>query len=169
MTTPKDYLVPVGRKYRTLVSAEDFEVVSTFRWLAKFCKETKTHYAARFVVQDGRKRLVFLHRFLLGLTHRDGKIVDHINGDTLDNRRSNLRIVTSAQNSYNSKIERSSLSGVKGVIPRFKNGKQLSTFRAYIYKNYKRIDLGSHPTIELAIAARRGAEIALFGEYRRMK
>lgn len=43
----------------------------------------------------------FMHRIVLGLKKGDGILVDHINGDGLDNRRANLRLVTPAQNAQN--------------------------------------------------------------------
>ncbi len=51
-----------------------------------------------------------------------GMIVDHINGDTLDNRRANLRVCTMAQNVRNRKKPRTNTSGYKGVhwMPRHK-------------------------------------------------
>jgi hypothetical protein len=52
-------------------------------------------------VRSTRGRLDYLHRTILGLTPDDPRKGDHINGDTLDNRRTNLRIVTPAQNAQN--------------------------------------------------------------------
>jgi hypothetical protein len=67
----------------------------------------------------------------------DGYVVDHINGDGLDNRRSNLRLATVAQNAWNSK-KRNPRSGYKGVW--FAKDKRL--WRAAIVCNRKRIHLG---------------------------
>lgn len=56
------------------------------------------HGQRYYVIGTGR---IKLHRAVLGLDFGDGRLVDHINGDTLDNRRANLRIVTTAQNAQN--------------------------------------------------------------------
>lgn len=48
-----------------------------------------------------RGRRQFMHRVICGLEPGDRRVVDHINGDTLDNRRANLRVVTPAQNAQN--------------------------------------------------------------------
>lgn len=45
----------------------------------------------------------------------DGMFVDHVNGETLDNRKTNLRLVTHAQNQYNRRIPNTNTSGYKGV------------------------------------------------------
>lgn len=55
-----------------------------------------------------------MHRELLGLER--GREVDHINGDTLDNRRANLRAVTHAQNMQNRKLHKNNTSGIRGVM-----------------------------------------------------
>lgn len=52
-------------------------------------------------VDRGAHRGMGMHRLIMGLEHSDGLEVDHINGDRLDNRRSNLRVVTHAENAQN--------------------------------------------------------------------
>jgi hypothetical protein len=61
---------------------------------------------------------IMMHRELLGLVHLDGKQGDHINRDRLDNRRANLRVVTSADNSRNTGSRRNSSSKYRGVCLR---------------------------------------------------
>lgn len=60
---------------------------------------------------------VLLHRAVLGLGPDDRRKGDHISGDTLDNRRANLRVVTDAQNGQNQGTRRDSVSGYRGVFP----------------------------------------------------
>lgn len=52
------------------------------------------------------KRIYVLSRVIMGLEHGDPRVVDHINGNTLDNRKENLRIATRAENSVNTKRRR---------------------------------------------------------------
>jgi hypothetical protein len=80
-----------------LVDDEDYENVMRFRWYSLF------DYNRYRAIRTDSQRTIYLHRFILGLTFFDKKIVDHINGDGLDNRRENLRIVTHRQNILNRK------------------------------------------------------------------
>jgi hypothetical protein len=73
-------------------------------------------YARRTVREDGGFRLYILHRVILGLAHGDPREGDHINLDKLDNRRSNLRIVTGAQNRQNRPSSAGSSSRFRGVF-----------------------------------------------------
>jgi hypothetical protein len=104
------------------------------------------------------KKGIPLHQFLLKT-----KGIDHINGDSLDNRRNNLRVCTNQQNSFNQKTKVTNTSGYKGVSFQKKN----NTYRAYIVKNNKQIHLGSFIKKEDAYKIRQKAEITMFGEYRR--
>lgn len=81
--------VPVGSTF-ALVDADDLELVSVCKW-----RLHEWGYAIGF------SRGIRMHRLILGLERGDPRLGDHINRDKLDNRRSNLRIVTPAQNSQN--------------------------------------------------------------------
>ncbi len=61
----------------------------------------RTRYAARDAYSAGKRTHMYLHRAVLGLLPGDPRYVDHINGDGLDNRRENLRLVAHQQNSFN--------------------------------------------------------------------
>jgi hypothetical protein len=123
-----------------LVSDEDFERLSKYKWYLN-----DSGYAITFSWDSKRKKSVHfrLHRILLGLT--DPKIqVDHINGNRIDNRRENLRIVTNAINSRNKTVPSKSNTGYYGVSFKKKQNK----YRTYIFYNYKQIYLGTYDTAE---------------------
>lgn len=61
------------------------------------------------------KKSLWMHRVIMGLDFGDKRQVDHINHDTLDNRRSNLRISSHAENQRNSRKPKNNTSGYKGV------------------------------------------------------
>lgn len=82
-----------------LVDQADYDRLNQYRW---FPAGTNNGYAGRSVTRNGKSRVCYLHRELLAPA--PGLVVDHANGDTLDNRRSNLRICTKAQNSANRKV-----------------------------------------------------------------
>ncbi len=107
---------------------------------------------------NGKKH--FLHRFLLGLHEEEytlQKVVDHINGDSLDNRIENLRICTQKENMCNIR-KKSSIVGVSW----YKAGNQWS---ARAMHNYKPIHIGYFNTYEEAIYARVKWEKENFGDY----
>lgn len=106
------------------------------------------------------KENISLHRFIMNCP--DDMVVDHINHNPLDNRKSNLRICTQHQNTINRGIRSNNNSGIVGVIWNESRKKWI----AYIRYNKKGITLGYFKTKEEAIEKRKQAEIDLFGEYR---
>lgn len=91
----------------------------------------------------------------------DGRYVDHINGKTFDNRKSNLRIVNKSQNAMNKGLQNNNTSGVTGVYWH----KQSSKWIAYITVDGEYIYLGSYDNFEDAVKVRKEAEEKHFGEY----
>jgi hypothetical protein len=104
----KCWKIPLTRGKVAYVSEEDYERVSKYKWLCM-----GHGYAARSRRKDeGKKGIVYMHRFILGV--EDGE-VDHVDGDRLDNRRENLRLVTHSQNLMNQKPQNGRSSKYKGV------------------------------------------------------
>lgn len=153
--------IPLTNGKVALVDSGDYERVVQFKWNARLDKRIGTYYARRHSVQENYKRhTVTMHRFIMGLELGDTRTVDHINHDTLDNRRSNLRIATHAQNCINRKNNRVK-SGCRGVS--FCNRDK--AWIASITVNQKRIFLGYTRNFEEAVALRKNAERVYFGEF----
>lgn len=138
-----------------MVDKEDFDNVSKWTWY-----ETSYGY---MMTRVAAKKQIFLHRFICGQTSplTDEYVVDHINRNTLDNRRSNLRVTSSYGNARNHSLSKSNSSGVTGVSY-YKPGNK---YRAYIQDNDKFVSLGYFDTLDDAIAARKEAEGRIYGEY----
>jgi len=85
--------------------------------------------------------------------------VDHINHDRLDNRLSNLRSVTQAENGRNRSMSKANKSGHCGI--REYKGRRASTWQAMIRNDNKQIHLGTFKTLAKAIAVRKAAEVEL--------
>ena len=105
---------------------------------------------------ETRGRIIELHRWLMG--EPEGLYIDHINGDTLDNRRSNLRAIKNSTNIRNGKVRTNNKSGVTGVRFRADRNKWCATIRV----DYKVISLGHFKLFEDAVVARKRAEEKYF-------
>ena len=101
----------------TVVDLDDFSILmdGKGRWIAAKVKpNSNSLYVVRGIGGRANRQFQLMHRVILGL--RDSRIQsDHKNGDTLDNRRSNLRPSTQVQNSRNVKRRSNGTSKFKGV------------------------------------------------------
>lgn len=132
-----------------IISKSDLHVVSKYTWCL-----SKTGYP----VANINNKVIKLHRYILSPS--ENQIVDHINGNTLDNRRENLRFCTSSQNAKNCKLSKNSSLPYPG-IKITADGK----FKARITVNRKEIHLGHFSTLDEAIQARKSAELKYYGEF----
>jgi hypothetical protein len=92
--------IPLPKGKVALVSDEDYERVAAFKWCASLESRGTKWYAIRRVTVNGKAVKIRMHRFVMGLPPggEDGRVVDHLNHDSLDNRRENLEIVTQEEN-----------------------------------------------------------------------
>lgn len=149
--------IKLTKDKHALVDDSDYELLNKWKWLFG-----GRRYAARnthFRDKNGKRhtRVVWMHREILNTSK--GLFTDHINGDGLDNQKSNLRVVTKQQNSWNLKIPTHNTSGIKGVFWR-KN-----RWEAAIHKNNKKQYLGRFKELREAISAYNNASLKLFGKY----
>lgn len=149
-----DVSTPKNPSLYVIIDLEDLPKVSSGRkWHAK--KESGIFYASRNTPEKTER----MHRIIMNA--KPGEIVDHINGNGLDNRKKNLRIVSKSQNSSNSKLNCNSSSGYKGVHKRSDCGK----WQARIQVNKKTIHLGYREDPKEAAKLYDEAAIKYFGEY----
>ena len=100
--------IPLTRGLFAVVDDDDYEKVASVKWQASKDKraERTVYYPVHGYRENGKTRILPLTHFIL--SPPKGMQVDHINGDTLDNRRENLRIVTPRENCQNLHIKKSS-------------------------------------------------------------
>jgi hypothetical protein len=165
MPTPsEDYrTIPLSKGQTAIVSSSDYEWLNQWTWYAQWNPKTRTFYAVCFVNAGGKKIKTYMHRFILGLQNGDKRQGDHDNHDTLDNRRSNLRVATHAQNQHNKFVSRDNLSGLKGVSFHKKSGLWFSRIMCNRIPRH----LGYFRTPEAAYGAYCAAEKEFFGEFAR--
>lgn len=114
-------IITLNHGYQAIVDDDVFETINKHRWLING-RQTKP-YASRVSGSRGNKKKYFMHRVIIGATPGDGVVVDHINGNTLDNRRSNLRVCCHKDNMKNQAGRKKSTSIFKGVSRDEKNKK----------------------------------------------
>lgn len=136
-----------------LVDDCDYIELSKHKWRAKKfvgCKKTGSIYFYAIRVKDGKQ--LFMHRQILNAPI--GMVVDHQNKDTLDNRRSNIRVCDYSTNLMNRDIGASNKTGCMGVS--FYKGR--GKYVAEIKVNGKKISLGSFVNLSDAVEIRKMAE-----------
>jgi hypothetical protein len=138
------------------IDDDDFDRVAKINWVPVLCgKKTKKVYVMGWCKE--KKRNFYMHRLLT--MANSGQLVDHINGNPLDNRKANLRICTPTENCGNMRCNVGK-SGFRGV-EKTRSGK----FRAYIQMHYKNMHLGVKETAEEAARLYDFAAIRHFGEF----
>lgn len=155
--------IPLSQGQFSLLDEGDYEKYGLKKWCAQYSPFTKSFYAVRneTVAFKTIKRF-YLHRFVCGLTDDDERDVDHINHDTLDNRKSNLRVATRSQNCQNS--HRGGVRSKSGLRGAYLHSNKTHWY-SVISVNGKRVYLGTHSTKEEAAAAYREAARRLHGDF----
>lgn len=151
----------------TIVDDDLFDWLSQWKWYAQ--EHAPGSRGRRFYVRrqanfEGRRTVFLLHRVVAGAP--EGLLVDHVNGDTLDNRRANLRLATFRQNTVNA-YRPPSATGFRGVRPpNPANGTY--RFRANIRHDNKTVTVGWADTAEEAARLYDAAARRLHGEFARL-
>lgn len=150
--------IPLTRGKEAVIDAQDAHLVSGFNWYADL--NNGIWYAKR-TINGPLARTVKMHRVLMG--DPDGLCVDHRDCDGLNNRRSNLRTATVAENNQNHRTRANNTSGFKGVSLH----KRSQRWQASIWIHGKIRHLGSFDTAEAAHLAYAAASAQLHGDFGR--
>lgn len=146
--------IQLTQGFVAMVDDEDYEWLSKFKWCAK--KDGGRVYANRARRANGKPSTVTMHQEIMKTS--PGVRGDHIDGNGLNNQRSNLRTATQTQNRWN-------------TVRLNKNNTSTATGVQWLKSRNRWIAVISHKTIGLfrtfegAKVARRLAEIALYGEF----
>lgn len=140
-----------------LFDSSDWSLIDKYRLRVN----PKNGYVMSFKYGNGKSKTLYLSRIVMGVTDTNVH-VDHINRNKLDNRRSNLRIATPAQNSYNKDKHRGA-SKYKGVMTICDRGS--TRIIARVVHNKKQHYLGTFETHEAAALAYNEAALKYHGEF----
>ncbi len=140
-----------------LISEEDYEWASKFTWYLNKSADGKI-YVCRY--EDNKR--IYIHREITDCPK--GLVVDHANGNTLDNRRQNLRVCSQRNNMRNKQV--ASLTGFKGVTLQ-RGGQGRVYYKARITENgdCEEMHLGNYATAILAAEAYDRAALLFFGPF----
>jgi len=152
--------IPLTKGQVAIVDDEDYESLARLKWQAHHAGGRGGYYACHSFNQGGKVRSLWMHLVILDAP--EGTEGDHINHNTLDNRRHNLRLATTRQNHQNMrKALRPSSSRYKGVGWRPSRRK----WHARILANGRRLHLGYFRTEHEAATAYNKAALHHFGEF----
>ena len=132
---------------KAIIDVDDVDKVKDIKW----CYD-------RYVRNTTMK--ILLHRLITNCS--DDYVVDHINGNVLDNRKSNLRFCSISQNAMNQKLSSRNKSGHKGIFW----DKNRNKWRVTISINKRPVMVGRYDTIEEALMARDEAEDRYYQDYK---
>ena len=148
--------IPLTRGKVALVDDDDFEELNQYKWYVH--NEHGYFYAARGMLVEGKVKTIRMHRQIMNAF--DAILIDHKDGNGLNNQRYNIRVCTYAENAYNQKIKKHS-SIFKGVGWR----EVRKRWRASIRFNDKLKELGLFKSeIDAALVYDNKAR-ELFGEF----
>lgn len=158
-----DYVVMYTTKDEPFfVDKEDFDKVKNICW--------SKNNGGYLTGNAGNRKIVMLHRYIMDAP--DDMLVDHVHGSETkhDNRRSNLRLATRAQNQMNVKLSVNNTSGCTGVYYKKDMNKWIAQIGIGRYEDTGKVRckyLGAYENIEDAIKARKEAEEQYYGEFSR--
>lgn len=144
----------------TLKGEEFYFDLEDYDKIKDYCWNLHDEYIEANSLNKGTKNLK-MHRFIMGVTDFNTK-VDHIHHKKHDNRKSELRVCSNAENCANHVIHSNNTSGKSGISYR----KDSNNWRVRLWKNFKCYNIGSFIDYEEAVIARDKAEIKYFEEYR---
>lgn len=157
-------LIALSQGKFAIVDDNDFDYLNKYKWSACLKRRGTINelWVAVRSIKDiktkSHRNIISMHREILGFPD---KSIDHINNDSLDNRRDNLRLVDCVQNGANKRGQTNNRSGYRGVW----FDKDLKKYRANIKPGNKTIHLGCFLTKEEAALMWNQKAKELWGEY----
>ena len=137
-----------------LVDSFIYDTVAKIKWY-----ETTNGYACHYVKKNGKNKYHAMHRLIM-MMDDPNLLVDHINGNKLDNRLCNLRPINKSFNAVNRNSKLTKYSGI-----RKRNNVNYISYSVRLMKDGKEVCGGTYRTLEEAIIARNKLRLHLYGNY----
>ena len=151
--------IPLTQGKVALVDDHDYSYLMAWKWRASE-QENGDFYAKRVAEkQRNGYRSIYMHRVILDVPK--GVLTDHRNTNTLDNRRSNLRLCNRSENAHNCGVRSDNISGHRGICWHKKARKWMVRLKSHNIDKY----LGLFVDLQDAINARKAAEEKYVGEF----
>ena len=149
--------------FDVLIDDEDLEKINKFKWWLnkKEYEKSGLQYFVCNTHTNGKRHILSLHRYLMNCSLYDKIVIDHIDGNTLDCRKNNLRRCTHAENCRNRKVSTNCSSGYRGVYWHKKDKKWVAS----IIYNAHAYNLGEYSDILEAVRIYDIASIYFYKEY----
>lgn len=157
------YVYHKGEIIDVLIDTDDLPKVSYYNgtWMAKH--DYRNIYISMCLTNNKARKFINIHKIIMG-DNEEYPLIDHRNGNTLDNRKDNLRFCTCQQNNMNRKSRKGSTSKYKGVSWSTKSKK----WDVGIYVDKKTIHLGMYKSEDEAALVYNRAASFYFGEFARL-
>lgn len=158
--------IQLTQGYVAIVDDDDFEYLIQYKWRVKIDK--KRLNGIQYAIRSKRFGKITKH-FLM---HRDilnapsDKLVDHINGNGLDNRKSNLRLCNNSENLRNKGKDAGTYKSKYKGVTKVSNTK--NRWRAYITLDRKYKELGTYATEKEAAIAYNNAALIIYKEFAKL-
>lgn len=143
----------------TIVDDDMYDVLSKYKWKCQKGYATRNAYMGKNKEGEYIYKTISIHSIVL--PGKKGFVTDHINRDRLDNRRSNLRLCTNSQNTFNQSPRKDNSTGVRGVFFDRRN----NVYYSQITVNRKVYNLGNFKSLAEAYGAYITHSEHFFGEY----
>lgn len=159
--------IPLSRGKVARIDDEDAALVAGFKWWAHQGNDGHGWYARGYPLNSPTNRSqIMMHNLILGV--HAGTLVDHLDGDGLNNTRANLRPATRAQNAQNQHIRSDNQTGFKGVGRSQRHGRLYPRWRAKITIEGRTLHLGYFASPAQAAEAYDEAARRHFGRFARV-
>ena len=150
--------IQISKDHSAIIDDDDTIVVNKYNWHIKPGRQTVYAETSVWLSKEKRVSTISMHRLILGLRIGDKRQVDHVDGNGLNNSKSNLRIASSKQNAHNRPSQNGSISRYKGVTFH----KRIKKWHAYIRVDNKLLHLGYHESEDCAAIAYNNAALKYF-------